>query len=271
MRSDRAPLGLTLAATFGLLFLHLPILLIFLYAFTTEEKSYQFPPPGLTTEWFAVAWNRADIWPPLILSLKVAAIATGLAIFLGTLCAAAMARARFFGRDTMSLLVVLPIALPGIITGMALRSAFALADIPFSVWTIILGHATFCIVIVYNNAVARFRRLGTSMTEASADLGATAFQTFRHVVLPNLASALLAGGMLAFALSFDEVIVTTLTAGSGTGAKTLPIWMLDELVRPRQRPVTNVVAIIVFCATFLPILAAYTLTSGADETAGGGK
>lgn len=268
MRSDRPPFLLTLGAIGGLLFLHLPILLIFLYAFTTEEKSYQFPPPGLTTKWFAVAWAREDIWPPLWLSLKVAAIATGLAIVLGTLCAAAMARARFFGRDTISLLVILPIALPGIITGMSLRSAFAMADIPFSTLTIILGHATFCIVIVYNNAVARFRRLGTSMAEASADLGATAFQTFRHVILPNLGTALLAGAMLAFALSFDEVIVTTFTAGQ---QKTLPIWMLDELVRPRQRPVTNVVAIIVFAATFLPILAAYYLTRGGEETAGGGK
>ena len=268
MRSDRPPFVLTLGAIGGLLFLHLPILLIFLYAFTTEEKSYQFPPPGLTTKWFAVAWAREDIWAPLWLSLKVASIATGLAIMLGTLCAAAMARARFFGRDTVSLLVILPIALPGIITGMSLRSAFAMADIPFSTLTIILGHATFCIVIVYNNAVARFRRLGTSMAEASADLGATAFQTFRHVILPNLGTALLAGAMLAFALSFDEVIVTTFTAGQ---QKTLPIWMLDELVRPRQRPVTNVVAIIVFAATFLPILAAYYLTRGGEETAGGGK
>ncbi len=268
MRSE-ASIGLKIAAGAGLLFLHLPILLIFLYAFTTEEKSFQFPPPGLTTHWFAVAWSdRPDIWPPLYLSLKVAAIATALALILGTLCAAAMARARFFGQDSISLLVILPIALPGIITGMSLRSAFAVADIPFSTWTIVLGHATFCIVIVYNNAVARFRRLGASMTEASADLGADAFQTFRHVVLPNLGSALLAGGMLAFALSFDEVIVTTFTAGQQS---TLPIWMLGELVRPRQRPVTNVVAIVVFTATVLPILAAYYLTRGGEETAGGGK
>uniref|UniRef100_UPI0039B8DB26 ABC transporter permease n=1 Tax=Albidovulum sp. TaxID=1872424 RepID=UPI0039B8DB26 len=258
----------TLAAIGGLLFLHLPIVLIFLYAFTTEDRSYQFPPPGLTAKWFAVAWNREDIWPPLWLSLRVAAISSALALVLGTLCAAAMARARFFGRDAISLLVVLPIALPGIITGMSLRSAFAIGDIPFSTFTIVLGHATFCVVIVYNNAVARFRRLGASMLEASADLGANSFQTFRHVILPNLGSALLAGGMLAFALSFDEVIVTTFTAGQQS---TLPIWMLNELVRPRQRPVTNVVAIVVFMATFLPILAAYTLTRGAEETAGGGK
>ncbi len=264
----RPPLTLTLAAVVGLLFLHLPILLIFLYAFTTEERTYQFPPPGLTLKWFAVAWERPDIWPPLYLSLRVAAVSTVLALILGTLCAAAMARARFFGRDQLSLLIILPIALPGIITGMSLRSAFSIMEIPFSTFTIILGHATFCIVIVFNNAVARFRRLSGSIVEASLDLGANGFQTFRYVILPNLGSALLAGGMLAFALSFDEVIVTTFTAGQQS---TLPIWMLNELVRPRQRPVTNVVAIVVFVTTFIPILLAYYLTRGGSETAGGGK
>jgi putative spermidine/putrescine transport system permease protein len=267
MRSE-ASWGLKLAALGGLLFLHLPILLIFLYAFTTEERSYAFPPPGYTTEWFAVAWNRDDIWPPLWLSLKVAAISTVMAMILGTLAAAAMARANFFGRDQVSLLILLPIALPGVITGMSLRSAFGVLDIPFSTWTIVLGHATFCIVIVYNNAIARMRRLSGGILEASADLGANSFQTFRHVLLPNLGSALLAGGMLAFALSFDEVIVTTFTAGQQS---TLPIWMLNELVRPRQRPVTNVVAIVVFAATFVPILIAYYLTRGGSETAGMGK
>ena len=268
MHSDRASLGLRLAAIGGLLFLHLPILLIFLYAFTTEERTYAFPPPGLTTEWFAVAWNRPDIWEALWLSLKVATVATFLAMILGTLVAASMSRSRFFGREQISLLIVLPIALPGVITGISLRSAFGVMDIPFSTWTIILGHATFCIVIVYNNAVARFRRLSGGVLEASADLGANAFQTFWYVLLPNLGTALLAGGMLAFALSFDEVIVTTFTAGQQA---TLPIWMLEELIRPRQRPVTNVVAIIVFVATFLPILAAYYLTRNGSETAGAGK
>ncbi|WP_323039456.1 ABC transporter permease [Gemmobacter sp.] len=268
MHSDRASWGLKVAAVAGLLFLHVPILLIFLYAFTTDERTYQFPPPGLTLKWFAVAWNRPDIWPPLYLSLKVAAISTALAMVLGTLCAAAMARAAFFGRDQISLLIILPIALPGIITGMSLRSAFAIMEIPFSTWTIVLGHATFCIVIVFNNAVARFRRLSGSIVEASMDLGANGFQTFWHVLLPNLGSALLAGGMLAFALSFDEVIVTTFTAGQQS---TLPIWMLNELVRPRQRPVTNVVAIAVFVTTFVPILIAFYLTRGGSETAGGGK
>ncbi len=268
MHSDRASLGLKLSAFAGLLFLHLPILIIFLYAFTTEEKSYAFPPPGLTTEWFAVAWNRDDIWPPLYLSLWVATISTLLAMILGTLVSAAMAQTRFFGRDQISLLILLPIALPGVITGMSLRSAFSIMDIPFSTLTIILGHATFCIVIVYNNAVARFRRLSGGILEASSDLGANSFQTFRYVLLPNLGSALLAGGMLAFALSFDEVIVTTFTAGQQS---TLPIWMLQELVRPRQRPVTNVVAIVVFMATFLPILVAYYLTRNGSETAGAGK
>ena len=271
MRSDRnqsAPLGVKLAAAAGLLFLHLPILLIFVYAFTTEEKTYQWPPPGFTLNWLSVAWNRPDVWAALGLSVKVASIATAIALVLGTLCAAAVSQTKFFGREVVSLLVILPIALPGIITGIALRSAFNLADIPFSFWTIILGHATFCVVVVYNNAVARFRRTSGSMIEASMDLGADGFQTFRHVVLPNIGTALLAGGMLAFALSFDEVIVTPFPAGQ---QQTLPIWMLEELVRPRQRPVTNVVAMVVVLVTFLPILAAYYLTREGDQVAGGGK
>ncbi|WP_421579571.1 ABC transporter permease [Shinella sp. M31] len=271
MRSDRnasAPLGLKVAAGLGLAFLHLPILLIFLYAFTTEEKSYQFPPPGYTLRWFAVAWNRPDVWEAMGLSVRVASISTAVALVLGTLCAAAVSRTKFFGRETVSLLVILPIALPGIITGIALRSAFSFVEMPFSFWTIVLGHATFCVVVVYNNAVARFRRISGSLIEASMDLGADSFQTFRYIILPNIGTALLAGGMLAFALSFDEVIVTTFTAGQQS---TLPIWMLEELVRPRQRPVTNVVAMIVVLVTFLPILGAYYLTRDGDQVAGGGK
>lgn len=271
MRSDKqssTPMGLKIAAGFGLAFLHLPILLIFLYAFTTEEKSYQFPPPGLTLKWFAVTWNRPDVWEALGLSVRVASISTVVALTLGTLCAAAISQTKFFGREAISLLVILPIALPGIITGISLRSAFNLAEIPFSFWTIVLGHATFCVVVVYNNAVARFRRMSGSLIEASMDLGADGFQTFRHVILPNIGTALLAGGMLAFALSFDEVIVTTFTAGQQA---TLPIWMLEELVRPRQRPVTNVVAMVVVLVTFLPILAAYYLTRDGDQISGQGK
>ena len=268
MRSDTSPPGLRIAAAAGLAFLHLPILLIFVYAFTTEDKSYQWPPPGLTLDWLAVTWNRPDVWAALSLSLEVAAVSTAIALVLGTLCAASVSGSRFFGRETISLLVILPIALPGIITGIALRSAFSLAEIPFSQWTIILGHATFCVVVVYNNAIARFRRVSGSLLEASYDLGADGLQTFRHVILPNIGTALVAGGMLAFALSFDEVIVTTFTAGQ---QQTLPIWMLEELVRPRQRPVTNVVAMVVVLVTLLPILADYYLTRDGDQVAGSGK
>lgn len=270
MRSEpAASLPLKIAAIGGLLFLHLPLALIFLYAFTTEEKSFQFPPPGLTLRWFSVAWfERPDIWGPLWLSVKVATLATLIALVLGTLAAAALSRTKFFGKESISLLFILPIALPGIITGIALRSAFDIMSVPFSTWTIVLGHATFCIVVVYNNALARFRRLSGSMIEASMDLGANGPQTFRYVILPQIGSALLAGGMLAFALSFDEVIVTTFTAGQQT---TLPIWMLNELIRPRQRPVTNVVALIVIVVTFLPILAAYYLTRQGEHTGGAGK
>lgn len=253
---QKVPRALTATAICGLLFLHLPLAMILLYAFSTEEASYEFPPPGLTTRWFAVAWNRQDIWDAMGLSLRVAAASTALAIVLGTLAAAAMSRSRFFGRESISLLILLPIALPGILTGISLRSAFHGAGIPFSVWTIILGHATFCVVMVYNNVVARFRRLSSSWVEASMDLGADGFQTFRYVILPNISSALLVGGLLAFALSFDEVIVTTFTAGQQS---TLPIWMLTELVRPRQRPVTNVVAVFVILVTFVPLIVAHAM------------
>ena len=264
-----SPWGLRVTAIAGLLFLHLPLALIVLYAFTTEEKSFQFPPPGLTTNWFDVAWSsRPDIWPPLHLSLKVAAVATVLSLVFGTVAAAGLSRAKFFGRETISLIFVLPIALPGVITGIALRSAFDIMGLDFSIWTIILGHATFCIVVVYNNAVARFRRLSGNLVEASMDLGADAFQTFRYVIIPQIGTALLAGGMLAFALSFDEVIVTTFTAGQQS---TLPIWMLSELIRPRQRPVTNVVAVFVILVTMLPILVAYYFTREGEHTGGSSK
>lgn len=262
MRSDvaagaRAPLGLKAAVAGVVLFLHLPFAVILLYAFTTEDSSFRFPPPGLTLDWLQVAWNRADIWRALGLSLRVASLATGVALVLGTLAALAVHRTRFFGRESVSFLLLLPIALPGIVTGIALRSAMSLTGVSFSLWTIVIGHATFCVVVVYNNVLARLRRTAASQVEASMDLGATGLQTFRRVLLPNLATALVAGGMLAFALSFDEVIVTTFTAGQ---EQTLPIWMFNQLTKPRQRPVTNVVAVFVVLATSIPILLAQYLT-----------
>jgi len=267
-RAPRAGWALSAAATATILFLHVPLAFIVLYAFSTDSKTFVFPPPGLTTRWFGVAFEREDIRQALRLSLEVATVSTLVAMVLGTLAAAAVWRSRFFGREAISLLVILPIALPGIITGISLRSALGLLDMPFSFWTIVIGHATFCIVVVYNNVLARFRRSSFNQIEASMDLGANGFQTFRHILLPNIATALLAGGMLAFALSFDEVIVTTFTAGQQS---TLPIWMLTELVRPRQRPVTNVVAVFVIVVTFIPILAAFYLTRDTHEIAGSGK
>jgi putative spermidine/putrescine transport system permease protein len=258
MKASSASFGLKAAALSALLFLHAPLAIIVLYAFTTEETSFTFPLPGLTTRWFGAALGRQDLWQAMGLSLRVAVLATALALVLGTLIALAVSGSKFFGRETVSFLVILPIALPGIVTGIALRSAMGLIDLDFSFWTIVIGHATFCIVTVYNNVVARLRRTSGSLIEASMDLGANTFQTFRHVVLPNLATALLAGGMLAFALSFDEVIVTTFTAGQQA---TLPIWILSQLIRPRDRPVTNVVAVFVIAITAIPILLAHRLTS----------
>ena len=267
MRSEeRPPLLLKLAVAGVLLFLHAPFALIVLYCFTTEDASFVFPPPGLTLAWFRVAWERPDIWRALFLSLRVAGAATGLALVLGTLAALAVHRMRAFGRETVSLLLVLPIALPGIVTGIALRSAMSLGGLPFSFWTIVVGHATFCIVVVYNNVLARLRRTAASQLEASMDLGASSFETFRRVLLPNLATALVAGGMLAFALSFDEVIVTTFTAGQ---QETLPIWIFSQLTKPRQRPVTNVVAVLVVAFTTVPILLAHYLTRDTSTVEGG--
>ena len=249
-------------AYLGLAFMHLPVLVIILYAFTTADRTYEFPPPGYTLHWFEAALARADIWTAMRLSLSVAAVATLGAIVLGSLTALAMARGRFPGKESVTVLLVLPIALPGIITGIALLASIKSARLDPGFWTIVAGHMTFCVVIVYNNVVARLRRLPGSWIEASMDLGADGWQTFRYIVLPQMATALLAGGMLAFALSFDEIIVTLFTAGHD---RTLPIWFFNELFRPRDRPITNVVAVIVIVVTLLPILLAYYLTRSADE------
>jgi putative spermidine/putrescine transport system permease protein len=262
MRFSRAPLGTRLAAYAGLAFMHFPVLIILIYAFTTEDRTYTFPPPGLTLRWFEVAFARDDIWEALRLSLLVASAATAAALVLGALAAFALARSRFPGKQTITLLFALPIALPGIITGIALLSAIKLAGFDPGFWTIVAGHTTFCIVIVHNNVIARLRRIPQSWVEASMDLGADGWQTFRLVLLPQVATALLAGGMLAFALSFDEIIVTLFTAGH---ERTLPIWFFNELFRPRERPITNVVAVIVIAVTLVPILLAYYLTRPTEE------
>jgi len=268
MHSERASWGLRIAAWGGLVFLHFPILIILVYAFNTEDAAFSFPPQGFTLRWFSVTFARPDVLEAIRLSLQVAALATLIAMLLGTLAAAALYRRDFFGKEGVSLLLILPIALPGIITGLALLAAFKQLGIEPGVFTIVVGHATFCVVIVYNNVIARFRRTSYSLVEASMDLGADGWQTFRYIILPNLGSALLAGGMLAFALSFDEIIVTTFTAGH---EKTLPIWLLNQLSRPRDVPVTNVVAMLVMLATMLPILIAYYLTRGGEGVAGSGK
>jgi putative spermidine/putrescine transport system permease protein len=259
----RASWFIKLGAAGALLFLHIPLALIFLYAFTTETAAYTFPPPGLTLKWFPIAVSNPDMLASLQLTLEVAALATFAALVLGTLAAAAVYRGTFFGKETISFLLILPLALPGIVTGIALRSAIGLMHIPFSYWTIVIGHATFCVVTVYNNVLARFRRTGGSQIEASMDLGANSFQTFWHIVLPNISTALLAGGILAFSLSFDEVIVTTFTAGQ---QKTLPIWIFSQMLKPRNRPVTNVTALLIVLATAIPILIAQRLISQSSDT-----
>ncbi len=260
-----APWLLKAASAGALLFLHIPMWLIFLYSFTTEQSAYSFPPPGLTLKWIPQAITNPDMLAALLLTLRVAALATSAALILGTLAAAAVYRYDFFGKETVSFMLLLPLALPGIVTGISMRSAMSLADIPFSFWTIVVGHATFCVVTVYNNVLARFRRSSRSMIEASMDLGANGFETFWRVVLPDISTALLAGGILAFSLSFDEVIVTTFTSGQ---QQTLPIWLYSQMLKPRNRPITNVTAMLVVVLTAVPIVLAQRLiarTSG-DST-----
>jgi putative spermidine/putrescine transport system permease protein len=245
-----------------LLFLFIPIAIICLYAFNPSNVQ-GWPLDGLSTKWFSSTWHNAEMRDAFFLSLKAATVATTIALLLGSAAAFALHRFRFFGSETVSLLLVLPIALPGIITGMALNSFFQFWSIDLSYWTIVIGHATFCVVIVFNNVIARLRQTQTSLIEASQDLGASGWQTFRFVTFPVISTALIAGGLLAFALSFDEVIVTTFTAGPDA---TLPIWILANLSRPNQLPVVNVVAVFIIIASFIPVYLAQRLTS--DEEGG---
>jgi putative spermidine/putrescine transport system permease protein len=243
-----------------LAFLYLPLFVIGLYAFN-ERRVQTWPIPGFTLDWFDKAFHNPGVRDALATSLKAALGATSLALVLGTLAAIAVSRYRFFGRETISFLVILPLALPGIVTGMALNATFREVLAPFGLglglFTVIVGHATFCIVVVFNNVAARMRRTARSFEEASADLGASTWQTFAYVTLPQLRSALIAGALLAFALSFDEVIVTTFTAGA---QQTLPIWILTNLSRPNQLPIVNVVGIVVIALSMIPVYVAQRLT-----------
>lgn len=246
--------GITLAFLYG------PLLVIALYAFNSR-RTLKWPIPGLTFEWFDKAFHNPGVREALWTSVKAGLGATAIALVLGTLASFAVARHRFFGRETISFVVVLPLALPGIVTGMALNATFREVLDPIGVglglFTIIVGHATFCIVVIYNNVIARLRRVSGSFEEASADLGASAVQTFRFVTFPALRSAMVAGALLAFALSFDEVIVTTFTAGSQA---TLPIWILTNLSRPNQLPIVNVVGVCVILLSAIPVYFAHRLT-----------
>jgi putative spermidine/putrescine transport system permease protein len=242
-----------------LLFLFLPIALIVVYAFNPSNVQ-GWPLPGLSTKWFGSTWHNAEMRSALYLSLKAGAVATSVALILGSAASFAVHRFRFFGREAVSFLLVLPIALPGIITGMALNSFFTFAGWNLSFWTIVVGHATFCVVIVYNNVLARLRRTQTSLVEASMDLGADGWQTFRFVTFPVISTALVAGGLLAFALSFDEVIVTTFTAGA---QNTLPLWIFGNIRLGQQLPQVNVVVLIILGITILPVVLAQRLTRDA--------
>jgi putative spermidine/putrescine transport system permease protein len=238
-------------------FLWIPIVIIMLYAFNGSVLQ-TWPVQGWTLHWFRAAWDDHEVRSSLWLSVKVGLAATAVALVLGSAASFAIHRFRFFGRESVSFLLLLPIALPGIITGMALNSFYVFAGISFSMWTIVIGHATFCVVVVYNNVLARLRRTSGSLVEASMDLGADGWQTFRFVIWPAVSTALVAGGLLAFALSFDEVIVTTFTAGAQT---TLPIFILDNIQRGQQLPIVNAVVFVVIVLTVIPVVISQRLTS----------
>jgi putative spermidine/putrescine transport system permease protein len=252
-------LSLSVWTVLIVLFLWIPLVLICVYAFNSSNIQ-SWPIAGFSTKWFHLAWHNEEARSALVLSLKAAGIATSIALVLGTAAATVVSRFRFFGRDAITFLLVLPIALPGVVTGIALNSFFnnnPIHGLTPSLWTIVIGHSTFCIVVVYNNVVARLRRTQTSLTEASMDLGADGWQTFRFVTFPVISTALVAGALLAFALSFDEVIVTTFTAGA---QNTLPIWILGNLRLGQQLPQVNVVVFFVIVMTVLPVVIAQRLT-----------
>jgi putative spermidine/putrescine transport system permease protein len=239
-----------------LLFLFIPIALIVVYAFNSSNVQ-SWPLPGLSTKWFSQAWNNEEVRHALWLSVRAGLLATGIALVLGSMAAFAVHRFRFFGRESIAFLLVLPLALPGIITGMALNSFLNFTGLSFSLLTIVIGHATFCMVVVYNNVIARLRRTQGSLVEASMDLGADGWQTFRFVTLPMIATSLVAGALLAFALSFDEIVVTTFTAGA---QNTLPIWIFGNIRLGQRLPQVNVVVFFVIVVSLIPVALAQRLT-----------
>ncbi|HJU46813.1 MAG TPA: ABC transporter permease [Gaiellaceae bacterium] len=255
-------IGLWAWAVLVVAFLWVPIVIMGVYAFN-ESNVQSWPIPGLTTKWFSVAWHDEEVRSALWLSVRAGLAATTVALVLGSLAAFALVRTRFFGQNAISFLFVLPIALPGIITGMALNSFFTFWSLDFSFWTIVVGHATFCVVVVYNNVLARLRRTSGSFFEASADLGATGFQTFRFVTFPVMRTAIVAGALLAFALSFDEIVVTFFTAGA---QNTLPLLIFGFIRQGQQLPVVNAIALAVIVVTIVPVYIAQRLT--ADPTVG---
>jgi putative spermidine/putrescine transport system permease protein len=252
-------IALRVASGAVLIFLYTPLIILTIYAFN-PSRIMAWPPTGFTLQWFYEAAANPSVSQAIINSLIVATVATAFALVLGTLASLAVQRYAFFGQNTISFLLVIPIALPGVVTGLALRTSFVTLGIEFGLFTIVVGHATFCVVIAYNNVIARLRRLPRSPEEASADLGADAFFTFRRVTLPGLGTALMSGALLAFALSFDEIIVTNFTAGAGT--QTVPMWILSAIQRPVELPVANVVALILILISVIPVYIATRLSSG---------
>ena len=259
MRINRtATIILGIISSFVLAIVYLPLFIVLINSFN-KSMNMDWPPPGFTITWWEKAFGSGGLIAALSTSIVIALCASAIALILGTLLAIALSRYKFFGKESVGLMVILPIALPGIVTGLALNNAFrTVLGMQLSMATVIVAHATFCIVTVYNNVLARLSRTNKNLEDASADLGAGVFTTFRLVTLPQIGSALIAGGLLAFALSFDEIIVTTFTAGSGV--ETLPIWIMNNMFRPGKAPVVDVVAVTTVIISVVPLYFANRLT-----------
>jgi putative spermidine/putrescine transport system permease protein len=260
VESRTARFFIRLGSVVGLVFLYVPLVIVVVYAFN-NSIGQKWPITSFTTKYFGLAWRNPELRAALKNSLLIASAATLLALLLGSAAAFAVHRFRFFGRNSVSLMLVLPIALPGIVTAIALNSSFNTFGVSLGLLTIMIGHSTFCIVVVYNNVIARLRRTPGSLVEASMDLGANGWQTFRYVTFPAIRTALVAGALLAFALSFDEIIVTNFVAGT---QPTVPKFIFNNLRQPRNRPIVNVVAVAAMLVMLVPVIVAQRLAGGAQ-------
>ncbi len=234
-------------------FLYLPIVVLIAYSFS-EGRLMSFPIQGFTLDWYAVLWRDTDMWHSITNSAVVAIMVVPLSLFLGVLAAFALDRFEFIGKVVFERIIMLPLIIPGVITGLSILLVLKKADVPLSLFTVVLGHAVAWMPIVVTQVYARLRRFDRSLEYASMDLGANRFQTFFRVTLPSIRSAIIGSALLVFTLSFDEIAITFFLTGS---KNTLPmhIWsMMREGVTPEINAVATCVVVVSFGAVLLNAL-----------------